>query len=180
MKIEEVFDKIWITRLDEVFDTKIPVNGWKTGEDNQLIGTIKIDSETYEIYIEPGTYIINDKTYSFLNVAFAKIINGKPTSELQFTSKNISKIVGAIRNALLLEIKKYQTDAIVFIANDNVEKRMKLYNKLVISKLSGITLDRYKTNIDLGDGRKMSVILGEDLSEDDQEQFFDFLKSKGK
>lgn len=164
----------WIEDFYESLNSKFEKNKWeKRGE--TLVGTGVIDGETFEIHIEPGSYPFNGKTYRFINVAFKKIVNGKPVEDLQFNSSNGSKILGAIANAVQEQLNNFDTDAIVFVATDNVEKRMRIYNAIIRRKW-GHGLGTSIQNIDIGNGAKLSARLTSDLANHDTE-FVKYLKS---
>lgn len=167
----------WVFNLNEMLDTRFDAESWKQVEDTQ-VGTGKLGDEVFKIYLEPRTYIVNGREYSFINVAFAKLVDGKPTQELQWNAKNASQVVGAVQNALIERVKLYQFDALVFIAADNVEKRMLIYNKIARRKWSH--LGTIIENIDLGDGRVLTACLSKELAADDVNAFIEHLKKLGK
>lgn len=142
--------------LNEVFDTKIPVEHWirMPGVD---IGKITIDNEQFQIIVEQNHYSFDNHTINFLNVAFEKIVDGQPSQQLVLTSKNSSKILGAVMNAASDAVNRYDVDAIVFVATDNTEQRMRVYNKMVSNLLSPFRT--YKQNINLPNGGKMTLLL---------------------
>lgn len=126
MKLQEFLKLDWVVDLREVFDTRIPVDQWKqTG--NNLRGTIIVNDETFVIVLEPTTF----EEFTMINIAFEKIIDGVPTQELQIHSRNASMIIGAIRHAVMEKLQEFEYDALVFTAQDNHEKRMRIYNSLV-------------------------------------------------
>lgn len=148
MYLHDLFEIV--INVNEVFDTKISPDKWEQ-RNNQLVGTLSIDQTTYEIYLEPADYSIKDKTFNIINVAFAKIVNEQPDRNLSLNNKSASKIFGAIINALLEKIKQFEYDAIVFIARDNIEKRMSLYNQ--IARHKGGNFLSQKENITIPGGQ---------------------------
>jgi hypothetical protein len=152
--------------LNEVFDTKIPIENWIHLPDAD-IGQITIDNEQFQIVIEQNHYSFDGRTINFLNIAFEKIDNGQPSQQLVLTSKNSSKILGAIMNSAVDAVKRYNVDAVVFVANDNVEKRMRVYNKLASNILSPFQV--YKRDIILPYGGRMTILLRNTLSKHDIE-----------
>ena len=126
MRLQDFLQLDWVTDLFEVLDTKPDKLSWHI-VDNRDVGTLIIQGEIFEVYLEPGEF----GEFSYINVSFAKIINGKPSEELVITSKSGSKIMGAIIHSLDERLNRYETDAVIFIAIDNVEKRMSLYNRCI-------------------------------------------------
>lgn len=172
MKFNNLFEFVVI--LNEMFDTKIAPNKWSYNGSNR-IGHLIIDKEDYFIKLEPKIYVFENKEYSFINVAFSKLINGKETENLTYDNRSGSRVLGAIFHAVKDEIQKYETDAIVFVATDNVEKRMRIYNNLV-SKLHPNFKDNI-TNIKIPNG-KMTIIFNSNNKIIDHNKFIEFLKTQ--
>lgn len=165
-------------QLDEVYNTKIPVERWTTN-DNSVVGDIIIDGERFQIMIELLHYSFNSNRFSFLNIAFAKIISGAPSQELTITSKNASKILGAIFNAASDKVKElsnqYDIKAIVFVARDNVEKRMSVYNKMTSNLFNPFTMS--KTNIPLPNGGKITALFHKSFDLNTVDSFVKYVDS---
>jgi hypothetical protein len=119
-----------ILNLNEVLETRVKPESW-TRRDGSDIGKIIIDGEEFEIFLDPHTYTLEGDEHNFINVGFRKVVNGKASEELALTSKNTSRIIGAIAHAIIDKVSEYDTDAIVFAASDHVEKRMSIYNRVV-------------------------------------------------
>lgn len=126
MKLQDFLQLDWTTDLFEVLDTKPDKLSWEN-VDGRDVGTLEVQGETFEVYLEPGKF----DEFSYINIAFAKIVNGKPSEELVLSDKSGSKVMGAIVNSIDSRLNHYKTDAIIFIAVDNVEKRMSLYNRCI-------------------------------------------------
>lgn len=156
MRLDEFLELDWVANLHEMFNTKIPVEQWKK-EGNNLYGYLTIEDEQFRIEFEPFTY----QEYQAINVAFSKIIKGQPTQNLSFTSKNASAIIGAIINAADTKLKEFQYDAIVFLASDNIEQRMRIYN-IAAKQLHQLFVEMI-SNINLGEGRVATVLVGKEF-----------------
>jgi hypothetical protein len=174
--LQEALELDWVFDLHEVLNTTLDDEAWEQKGDKE-VGTGVLEGETYKIYLEPGTYPAQDQVYRFINVAFQKIVNGEPTEELQWNSKNASKVVGAISNALLKRVQLYDYDAVIFIASDNVDKRMSIYNKIAERKWTDKGLGKTLENVPLGDGRMATLLLSKALAKEKLEPFLQKLKS---
>lgn len=180
MKLSDTIGLDNILCLNEVFDTKIPVENWKI-VDNTIIGALIIDNEQFNIILEVQTFNFNNINFNFLNVAFAKIVNGKSTQELSLTSKNSSKILGAIFNAISDKIKElssqYDIDAVVLVARDNVNKRMSLYNKMASNMFNPFNIS--KTDIPLPNGGRMTALFKQNFDPPTLKLFIEYVDSIG-
>jgi len=175
IKFKDMFD--FVVNINEVFDTKIKPESWVTNKDGVRVGHLIIDDADYYIHIEPSSYEFNGKEYNFLNIAFKKLVDGKETEELTYDNKAGSKVIGAIFNAASDEVKKFETYAIVFIATDHVDQRMKIYNRLVnkfhsdfLASIRDITIP----------GGKMTIIFNTKDKIPEHEKFIEFLKKQEK
>lgn len=155
--------------LNEIFDTKIPVEQWRR-DGYREIGIIHIDGEEFHIILEERHYTFQDKTLNFINTAFAKIVNGRRSQRLVVSSKNASRILGAIYNAVIGKINpRNDIDAIVFVARDNVAKRMSLYNQMTSNMFNPFT--DVIENIPLPEGAKATILLKHTVDHDMVEAF---------
>jgi hypothetical protein len=173
MKLQEVFadpsfgrgGKIMenCLRMNEVFDTRIPVDNW-VHTNNGEYGDISIDDTDYRIELEFLSYPINGSEIEAVNIAFGKVVNGISTGELTLDTKNTSKVFGAILNAALDKIKEYNFDAILFMAANNIEKRMQLYNRLArwVAKSYSYMIP----NIPVGNG-VMTIVCNKHITKED-------------
>lgn len=131
MKLKEFIDFTKCEDLfiiNEIHDTHIPIDKWeRDGED--LVGTLTVNDETYQIKLEPLTYTTPGLHKTALNVTFAKLINGVPSENLTFDNKSASKVLGAVINGVFDVLPNMKYDALVFAATDNVDKRMRIHNK---------------------------------------------------
>lgn len=180
MKLSDIIGLDNVVCVNEVFDTKIPVESWKI-VGNTITGDLIIDTEQFNIILEIQTFTFNNNTFDFLNVAFAKIVNGKPTQDLIITSKNSSKLLGAIFNAISDKIKElsaqYDVDAVVLVARDNVDKRMSLYNKIASNMFNPFTVS--KTDIPLPNGGKMTALFRKSFDKQTLDMFIKYVNSLG-
>lgn len=170
--------KLFEVCINEVFDTKVPVENWRQ-QGNNIIGNINIDNEQFQIIIEVQHYTFQNNNFNFLNVAFTKIVNGKPSQVLTITSKNSTKILGAIYNAIADKIKElsidYEIDAIVFVARDNVDKRMSVYNRMTSTMFNPFLI--YKTDISLPKGARMTILFNKDMDSQTLNSFTEYVDS---
>lgn len=175
MKLHDLFD--FIVSLNEVLDTKIPPNSWENGPNDSLIGKILVDDKTFLIKLEPLTYSFNEKEYLGINVAFTLFKDNKEIEILTYDNRSGSKIIGAIINALETKVNEYNWDFLLFIATNNIEKRMKIYNKIASWKLKGVGGDVI-TDITINGNNKATVIVKDKSLPMDE--FLKFLKTKQK
>jgi hypothetical protein len=127
MKLDEI-KPIFI--INEIFDTKIPVESW-THNGNESIGALTVDDDEFRIKLEHLFYQVKTlPRKEFINVTFAKSVNGEWSEKLTLDGKGASKILGAIMHAVIDELSNHKYDAIVFAATDNVDRRMHIYNSL--------------------------------------------------
>jgi prophage DNA circulation protein len=170
--------KLFELCINEVFDTKVPVDNWiKKGD--SIIGNIVIDHEQFQIIVELQHYKFNNESFNFLNIAFAKMVNGIPSQLLTITSKNSSKILGAIFNAVSEKTKElsdlFNIKAIVFVARDNVSKRMSVYNRMASNMFSPFSVS--KTNIPLPKGGRMAALFRDNIDPQLLKSFIEFVDS---
>lgn len=177
--LQEALGLRWVFDLYESMNARFDDEAWHR-EGSTEVGNAEIDGEQFKIILEPGTYPIGGYTYSFINAAFQKIIDGKPVNDLQLTSKNASKIVGAISNALLDRVQLHDFDAVLFIADDNSEDRMRVYNKIAERKWTRLGVGEALYNIDLGNGRLCTILYRKDLGKQKLDTFIEYLKTKKK
>jgi hypothetical protein len=176
MKLINLFDTDgFIPHINEVFDTIIPVDSWTTRGETK-VGHLKIDNEDYYILLEPKIFSFNNQSYNFINIAFRKMVNGEESEELTYTNIAGSKVIGAIANAMRTELKKHEYAAIVFVATDNVDKRMAIYNNLT-RKFGGDFLS-CRPDVPIPGG-KMTILFNKNFSAHHKE-FEEHLKTSGK
>ncbi len=161
MKVRNIFENAF--KLNEVFNTKVDIS-WRTLE-NKDIGTFELLNNTYRILIEAGTF----KEFNFLNIAF-EIFDEKTNNfsrTLTLDNQAASKVLGAVRNGVVARIPIYDFDAVIFFANDNQDKRMKIYNAMASEfiKKFGYIKDNYK----LSDGRIITMIMKKDFAKQSNE-----------
>jgi hypothetical protein len=161
MNLHEIFKTDWVENLSESLNARFDSAAWSL-ENGIDVGIGDLGSERFKIMIQPQIYSLDGRTYQFVNVSFAKIVGNAESEELQLDSTNASKIIGAVTNAIHDRTKKYELDAIVFIAQDNVEKRMRLYN--IIARKKWSRLGTIIENIDIGGGRRLTAMISKDLS----------------
>jgi hypothetical protein len=173
--LQEFLGLQWVFNLLEMLNTRFGDEDWKQ-VGKQQVGTAVLGDEVFQLRLEPFTLPLGDINYQAINVAFAKMVNGEPSEQLTLTSKNASKIVGAVTNALLERVALYDFDAVVFIAEDNIEARMTIYNKVAERKWTQRGLGESVQNIELGDGRRCTLLLSKELARHRRDAFIEHLK----
>ncbi len=177
MKLQELFDvpgELNWSRLDvfEMFATEIPIKWSKTLPG--LEGAFSIEDNDYIIKIEPGTF----QNFSFANIAFCRVDDtGEEEYELTNDTKNPAKVLGAIINGVNKKINEFELDAIVFAASNNVEKRMKFYNKLANKFVKNF--GRIITDVPADNG-KFTILISSKVSKSDRDAFVEMLKTRNK
>lgn len=174
--LQEALELEWVFDLHETLNTRFDDEAWEQ-VGNRQVGTAQLGDETFKIILEPLTYPLDGITYRAINVAFQKLVNGKPSEDLQWTSKNASAVVGAITNALLERVALFDFDAVIFVAADNVSKRMTIYNQIARRRWVKEGLGSSVENVDLGDGRKATLLLSKELARHKQDALIDRLKT---
>lgn len=132
--------------LTEIFSSSVPLI-WKQDSDNLVIAKFEIDEKYYECFIEAGTYTFDNKELSFLNVGFSRIIDGENKFDVTLDTQNSIKVIGSVINGVSRKIKEFEADAIMLSADDNVEKRMKIYQYIArnFSTIFGTWIKSIKT-----------------------------------
>jgi len=151
----------WIPDLIETLETKIPVENWRW-IDKKLEGDLLIDTETFKIILEPGEV----QGHVLVNIAFEKLVNGKFSQDLVINSKNGSKILGAIINGAWDKLEEFDNvEFIVFIAADNVSKRMGIYNTVARRLMKSMNFNIIKDNFKVRNGL-MTIISKKNYSDE--------------
>ena len=178
VKLQDILNLDWVININEVFDTNIEPDNWVTGNDGVLIGNLTIDNEHFQIHFEPKTFSISPHVWHFVNISFVKIVNGIASQALTIPRTNASKIIGAIINATEKQLKKYNWDAIVFRATDNVDHRMRIYNSTArdYHQLFGFVDE----NIPTSSGGKMTVLFNKSFSQEHYQLFKQYLITQAK
>ena len=136
--LKEVFTEMLC--FNEAFDTNFDSIDWVI-EDGSYIGNGKLDNDEFILHIEPTFSKIGDLDKSWLNIAFARLVDGKPSEEI-LNIGNQSRQFGAIIKALsakTLELtNKFHIDALVFIVKKGEEKRLSLYKRLAAAGRLGL------------------------------------------
>lgn len=148
-------------QLDEVFNTKIPINDWHM-EGNDRIGSLTINDQLFQIKLQPREF----KGITFVNVAFEVYDEQSNTWHTNATldNKAASKVLGAIVNGMVDELNNFDIDAIVFFANDLTDKRMRVYNSLASLKMK--EFGNRKENITTNNGKLCTIIFNKKLTPD--------------
>lgn len=146
-------------RLEEVFDTKIPINNWHTNGVDR-IGSLTINDHVFRIKLQPRVF----QDITFVNVAFEVYDKQHDVWHTNATVDNraASKVLGAIVNGITEELNNFEIDAIVFFANDLTDKRMRIYNSLASLKMKDF--GHRKENITTKTGKLCTIIFNKKLS----------------
>jgi len=141
---------------------------WKE-ENHLLLGYFASPEFNYVIKIEPFEYM----QYNCVNIAFEvfRKDGAEPTTELTTTSYPNS-VFGTVLNASSEKITQFDVDAVVFIAVDNVEKRMAVYKRIAkkFSKNFGEVFEKIK----LTNGEAI-IIISNNIAPDDRKVVYDFV-----
>lgn len=167
MRVNDLFkDAI---QIDEVFNTKIPIDQWET-DGATKIGILTINDQQFRILLELRTY----KQFTFINVAFERFDSTLQqwTTDATFDNKSASKIIGAIMNGAIPELKKYECDAVIFFARDNIDKRMRIYNS--IARLYMKDFGNIRENVVLPNGNVCTIVFSSNIkSKEDVDAIID-------
>jgi hypothetical protein len=145
----------------EIFNSVIPVESWKFENDIHY-GDIEINNETFRIMVEYDKVLDKD----VCTIGFAKMIDGKLSLELTIDSSNASKVLGAIINGAITKINEFpNVDIVVFAAEDNIEKRMRLYNNIAWKIMKTKGFNWMKKDVKMGNG--LMTIISKSEFEDD-------------
>lgn len=137
----------FIPVLNEVFNTKFDSLNWSS-HDGLITAKAFLGDEEFSLIIEVQNIKL-DKELTWLNVAFARIVDGVPTQALIGSDEQQSKALGAVINALGAKIaeldENYQIDALVFAAASNELKRLLLYRRILDSQVYGLNPAGWRT-----------------------------------
>lgn len=163
----------------EMFNSTTPIS-WAGNIEDRLVGTFEIDGSQFHLLLEPGYYKSPDikQTYTFLNVAFSRVVDGKDVFDLTPGGPFTSKVLGAVKQGVEEQTNVLtRFDAVVFVARDNQQKRMSLYNKLgrLWAKSFGTILE----NVQCSNGALMTIIVKRS-QETNAVPFIDYLKAQCK
>jgi hypothetical protein len=174
--LQEALNLEWVFDLHETLNARFDDEAWHQEGRNQ-VGIATLGDETFKIILQPVSYPLDGITYRAINAAFQKIVNGRPSEDLQWNSKNASQVVGAITNALLERVALYDFDAVIFMASDNIEKRMQVYNQIARRRWSQEGLGTSIENVEVGDGRRATILLSKELARYKADAFVDHLRT---
>lgn len=169
MILKDIFPNVM--NLTEAFNASFDFIEWEKFNDS-MIAKAKIGDDEFRLYIEPSTFSFDGSQKIWVNVAFARVINGSVTQELINTGSNQSVQIGSIVNALRKKIselsKNFTIDAIVLIVEAGQEKRISLYKKILLSKIYGLRPWQYRFSINWFGGTAL-VATEKLLSSDERE-----------
>lgn len=128
-----------LLQLTESLDSKFDSVKWGTFY-GAIAGTGELDGNEYKILIQPFNFDGEQDPFSWLNIAFIRMVDGKPEQDLIGDKpKSAMKIFGAIANELKDKIPKLNTEydikALIFVAITTEHKRFLTYKKIISSSL---------------------------------------------
>lgn len=128
-----------LLNINEALDSRFEEIHW-TEYNGIFIGSAELDDEKFKLFIEPSNFITSNNKYTFLNIAFAREIQGIFSQDLLKDTKNTTKVFGSVMNGIGDKIKeldkKYKIDAVVALVKEGEEKRLSLYRRLMSNPLS--------------------------------------------
>lgn len=137
--LREVFPQM--INVTEAFDTRFPSVTWKESN-GMYYAQEMLKGEQFEMLIEPAQFEVNGEQIVWLNIAFAREIDGEMTTDLIGKNENTSAIFGAISNALKDKIKEldsnFEIQAIGLGVRAGEEKRIPIYKRFVSSMVYGL------------------------------------------
>jgi hypothetical protein len=132
-----------LINVTEAFTARFSDLDWHWDEStSKFTADTEIRDIKIKLIIEIASFQVQEKTCTWLNIAFARIVDGEEVQTLTNTGDmNQSMIFGAVMNALTDKVSelddKYTIDAIVLIAAAGETKRRSLYHKM-LAKSHGI------------------------------------------
>ena len=173
--LHEAFD--FVLDLNEAFNARFEQLSWARDSQGRDVGTGLLQGEEFLVIIEPGTWPFEGHVYNFVNCEFDKIVNGVPTTDLQLTSKNASAIIGAVGDALRNRLKHYEFDAALFAATNSVDRRLRIYSRLVQSSLTKILPEfNTTTTVQIAGGQAIIAINSNKVPSSVVNRFIEHLK----
>jgi hypothetical protein len=138
--------------VNEALNARFTDLHW-TDSASKFEATAELRGEKFLLVIEVSNLTTEKSSYTWLNLAFARFIDGKPVQELVNKGKNQSVIFGAVVNALKDKITEldehYEIDAVVLISLKSEIKRVSLYEK-ILSWTYGLNPWKLSAKLDLG------------------------------
>lgn len=160
--------------LFEIMNTKVDLK-WEISHENQTIfATFHVGEKQFKVFFESGFFKVD-----YVNIGFFQIIDGKETTELtNNVSSSASIIISGVFQAIQEFLKKYEVNALVFAALNNVDKRMKLYNRIIslYSSRFGIMISDIKTST----GAEVTVLISHKVPKDQIDEFKEYVKDQMK
>ena len=133
--LKEVFPQM--INVTEAYDSRFSSVQWQEIDGSQ-IAHVELDGEKFELLVEPATFKVDGKELTWLNIAFARDIDGKFSTELIGSTSNASAVIGTVSNALKDKIKeldsKFDIKAIGLAVRSGEEKRLATYKRFITSK----------------------------------------------
>ncbi|MCK9369727.1 hypothetical protein M0R04_07465 [Candidatus Dojkabacteria bacterium] len=159
--------------MNEIFNSTVHLIWYN--KDQSIQTNFTVNNKQYLLVIDPHTYEFGGETYSFLNINFFRILNdGTYTMDLTLDTPGVVKVLGAIVNGTYEKIKEYQADAIILVASNNIEKRMRIYSR--IAKQFVKTFGTITPIISLNGGSKAVVLLSSSMKGETKRSFIEFVK----
>ncbi len=158
--------------LFEILNTKVDLK-WENSNENQTVfASFKVDEKHFKVFFEAGNFKVD-----YVNIGFFQIIDGEETTELtNNVSSSASVIISGVFQAIQEFLKKYEIDVLVFAVLNNVDKRMKLYNRIIAlySSKFGVMIPNIKTS----SGAEVTVLVSHKVPKVQIDEFKEYVKEQ--
>lgn len=129
MKLTEItIEEPFTINLTEVLNTEVHPT-WITNDEGNKIGTFELHEKKYQIRLE-HLPLEEFRVFHISFFVWDNPINDWST-EVTLNNKQSASIIGAIFYAIKEEMNNQIFDGFVFGTNNNIDKRMRIYNYLV-------------------------------------------------
>lgn len=164
--------------VNEIFNSTVNIKWFEDG--SKLEGHFSVDDQVYVIQLEFAIYNFDSVDYQLLNVAFYRDGSGLEGDDsdpygLTNDTKNPAKVLGAIINGVAEKTKRIHVDALIFAAANNVEKRMKFYNKVAARFVKGFSTMIRDVS---GATGKFTILLSDSIPRQLRKRVVDFVAEK--
>jgi len=161
MKLQELVSSDgYVVDLYEVFNATREVNWYH--DQGAYCGDFEVNNAQYRVLFEPFVY---QNKFNCLNVAFQIKNKNEWSTKPTYDNKSASVVMGVVVNALYEKKDYFDYDALIFVATDNTDKRMRIYNSIARWKLKD--LGTIIENIPLGLGKIGTVIVSDNIKNTD-------------
>jgi hypothetical protein len=149
MNLRELFSEA--INVSEAFDTRFDKIEWEFfGSAHHAAAYLGPDK--FRVYVEPALFTVGTSLKVWLNVVFAREVDGQLVQDLINTKTPQSRQLGAIVNALTDKIseitREVDVDAVALIVEKGQEKRISFYKRILLSKIYGLRPWQYRFSIE--------------------------------